>query len=729
MLSFINIFKKSVNYNYVKKYLLVFISIFTLFTALGTLYSIYNSADANPKLIWVFLILGLVSFFVLFVAISAEIFKLIKNIRLNAAGSILQKKIVAVFATIAIIPVLIVAIFAVVFFEKGIQGWFSKRVATALEKSAAIAENYTQETRKRIEGDILFISLRLSRINNITYKNKTNINYLLNTLSTERGANELAIISSKGNILFASRNSYFLPSNISPSKIFSQRANTESPIVFLETNNNRINVITPIIGHIGLYLFFSRYLDPVIIYNLRSVQQAINDYNLAKKESAGSRITFTMVFIAVAVLLLLLAVWLGINFANSITHPIALLVEASERVSKGNLKFKIASSSNNNNEIYKLIISFNKMIKQLYDQRKDLVTANQQIDDRRRFTESIITGVKSGVLGVSSEDNIFLVNKSALELLEIDASKLIGIKVFDIFPQLKLFIDDIKRAEINYKEKQLDYIIKGKKNTFIIGVSFENYINLNSGYVITIENITELIKIQRAAAWSDIARKIAHEIKNPLTPIQLAADRLKLKYLKGIKGDKEIFINCIDTIIRQVSTIHRMVNGFSTFAQMPRPIFEIITMNEIIKGCVSMAKLANKNIIVTSNLLKLKTIKLKADPNLVNQAFNNLIKNSINAINERPINEQKPNLKGKIYIELLTDNNFCTLLVKDNGKGLPEDKEYLTEPYISRSQKGSGLGLAIVKKIMEDHKGYLELANNSNESGASVSLLFPLDNN
>ena len=713
--------------NFNKNYLLVFVSVFSFITALGTLYSIYNSADSNPKLVWFFLVLGLVSFFILFISISAEITKLIKNIRLNAAGSILQKKIVAVFATIAIIPVLIVAIFAVIFFEKGIQGWFSKRVATALEKSAAIAENYTQETRKRIEGDVLFISLRLSQINDINYKNKNNIDYLLNTLSTDRGANELAIISSKGNILFASRNSYFLPSNISPSKIFSQRANTESPIVFLETNNNRINVITPIIGHIGLYLFFSRYLDPVIIYNLRSVQQAINDYNLAKKESTGSRITFTMVFIAVAVLLLLLAVWLGINFANSITHPIALLVEASERVSKGNLKFKIPSNSNKNNEIYKLIISFNKMIKQLYDQRKDLVTANQQIDDRRRFTESIITGVKSGVLGVSSDDKIFLVNKSALDLLEIDASKLIGEKVFDIFPQLKVFIDDIKRSEKKYKEKQLDYLLKGKKNTFIIGVSFENYINLNSGYVITIENITELIKIQRTAAWSDIAKKIAHEIKNPLTPIQLSADRLKIKYLKSIKGDKEIFINCIDTIIRQVTTIHRMVNSFSTFAQMPRPIFEVININKIIKGSISMTKLANKNITITSNLSDIKTISLKADPNLINQALNNLIKNSINAINEKKID--KSTLKGKIHIELLTKDNFCLLLVKDNGIGLPDDKEHLTEPYISRSTKGSGLGLAVVKKIMEDHKGYLELENNSIKGGANVSLLFPLDNN
>ncbi len=209
-----------------------------------------------------------------------------------------------------------------------------------MEKSAAIAENYTQELRKRVEGDVLFASLKLSQINEINYNNTANIDRIINTLALERGASELAIITSNGNILFASKNSFFLPRNISPAKIFSTRNNTDSPIVYLETDNNRINLRTPIVGHIDLYLYFRRYLDPVIIYNLRSVQQAISDFNLAKKENAENRITFSMVFISVAILLLLLAIWLGINFANSITFPIAQLIEASDRVSKGNLKFK-----------------------------------------------------------------------------------------------------------------------------------------------------------------------------------------------------------------------------------------------------------------------------------------------------------------------------------------------------------------------------------------------------
>ena len=726
MLIFNKILKlKILNLINIKKYFVIFISFFSFITALGIYYSIYNSVDSNPKLIIFFLLLGLISFLILFFSISNEIIRLFINIKKQTAGSNLQKKIVGVFAAIAITPVLIVALFAVIFFEKGIEGWFSKRVSTALDKSAAIAENYTKELRKRVEGDILFASLMLSQINEINYKNTANVERIINRIALERGANELAIITSKGSILFASRNSFLLPRNISPAQIFSARSNTDSPIVYLETDNNRINLMTPIIGHIDLYLYFSRYLDPIIIYNLRSVKQAINDYNLAKKENTGSRITFSMVFISVAILLLLLAIWLGINFANSITYPIAQLIEASDRISKGNLNFDIKPQINKKNEIYKLIASFNKMIKQLYDQREDLVTANQQIDERRRFTESVLTGVKSGVLGVTGEDKIFLANKSALELLSIDASKLIGKRIYDTFPQIKGFIEEDGLTDTQYKEKQIDYFIKGKKNTFIIGVSFENYRNFDSSYVITIENITEMIKIQRAAAWSDIAKRIAHEIKNPLTPIQLSADRLKYKYLSSINKDKETFINCIDTIIRQVSSIHRMVNDFSTFTKMPRPIFENIYINKLILSSISMLKLANKKVLINSRIDKKKNILLKADPNLINQAFNNLAQNALNAINEKNILIN--NYRGEITIGLESENNFCRLTITDNGIGLPKNKEFLTEPYISRSKNGSGIGLAVVKKIMQDHNGNLELENNKNNEGANVSLLFPLN--
>ena len=714
------------NKNNFKKYPVIFIAAFSFFSAIGIFFSISNSVDSNPNLVWFFLFLGFISFSVLLTVTITEIIRLTINFKKKRAGSELQTKIVAVFAIIAITPVFIVAIFAVIFFEKGIEGWFSKRVETALIRSSAIAENYSKETKKRVEGDALFISLKLSNYNGINFNNRLQLEYILNNLAIDRGANELAIISSNGKVISASKNSYFLPNDLDPNEIFLSSKNNNLPLAFLQTNNNLISVVTPIIGHIGLYLYFSRYLDPVITYNLTGVKEAVKDYTLAKKQSDGNRITFTMVFLAVSLLLLLLAIWLGIAFANSLIYPISLLITGSEKISKGDLNFSIPDDSNKNNEIFKLIKSFNKMIKQLFDQRKELVTANKQIDDRRRFTESVLTGVKSGVLGIDSDDNIFLVNRAALELLEADASKLIGIRVFDIFPDLLEFIRTSKENKNSFNEKQFDYKLKGRKKTFIIGISVENHQDFKAGYVLTIENITELIKVQRSAAWADIARKIAHEIKNPLTPIQLSADRLKHKYLDNIKHEKDIFVNCIDTIIRQVATMHRMVNEFSTFAKMPRPIFQNVNIIDIIKGNVSMTKLANKDIDILFSL-KLKNKKmLKADPNLINQAFNNLIKNSINSIKEKQKKNMETKFTGKINIELSKVQTLCYLKVIDNGIGLPKNKDHLTEPYISRNKGGSGLGLAVVKKIMEDHKGFLELNNNKKE-GANVTLLFPFE--
>ncbi len=714
----------NISINNFKKTFISFTFLFCFSSAIGIFYSIHKTADSNPQTVWFFLFFGLLSFLLLLFLILIELSRLVFNVRKNTAGSKLRTKFIAIFSTVAIIPVFIVAILAVIFFERGIEAWFSKRVQTALEKSAAIAENYAVEIKKKVEGDALYISLKLSNYPSAVFSNILQLNYVLNNLAIERGANELAVINLNGKIISASKNSFFLPKNISPSAIFANREDKNSPLVYINDSiNDNLSVVTPIVGHFGLYLYFSRYLDPVMIYNLKSVKKAVNDYSAAKKSSEESRITFTMVFLSVALILLLLAVWLGIAFANSLIDPISSLITASESVSAGNLRVRIFNDKKKKDEISSLIDSFNRMVKQLYDQRKDLVTANEQIDTRRRFTESVLTGVKSGVLGVDSDDKIFLVNKSALELLEHDASKLIGIEIFNIFPSLLKIVKNIRELKLTFKEEQLDYLAKGIKKKFVVRVSFENYKTLNSGYVVTIENITELIKVQRAAAWADIAKRIAHEIKNPLTPIQLSADRLKHKYLNKISEEKKTFISCIDTIIRQVSTIHRMVNEFSTFAQMPRPIFEKVNINKIVIGSIGMTKLANQKLSITSNLDKIAKINLKADPNLINQALNNLFSNSITAINE----QKKEHKIAKIHIELHKKNNSCYLDFIDNGPGFPANKEYLLEPYISRSKKGSGIGLAVIKKIMEDHRGSIELSNSSNKEGAIVRLIFPLN--
>ena len=370
-------------------------------------------------------------------------------------------------------------------------------------------------------------------------------------------------------------------------------------------------------------------------------------------------------------------------FANSITYPISLLVEASEEVRKGNLKVKVNSKISDDNEIYLLVNSFNKMVKQLFDQRNDLVTANEQIDKRRRFIESVLTGVTSAVIGVSADDKIHLPNKAALELFGADASKLIGIKIDKVIPELKNYIKKIKYEKKDIITNQIEIFKKGKKRVLIFRIAKEMDKGIFTGYVITFEDITELIEIERAAAWSDIARRIAHEIKNPLTPIQLAADRIKRKYQNEIKNEKNIFISCIDTIIRQVGTIHRMINEFSSFARMPTARPEMVNINKLITGTRTIIALAHKEIKINYNIAKNTNVLAFVDGNLLNQALTNIIQNSINAIYAKKDKFQS-SFNGLIEINLSIKDSNCIISVSDNGIGLPsKNKDDLMEPYVT----------------------------------------------
>ncbi len=709
------------------KRIVFFLVCLSFLSAIGTYISIYQSADSNKTLVSVFVFSSIVLLFVLFAVISIEIFNLWLNYKRKKVGSKLHIKIVSVFTLVTIIPVVIVAVFAIVFFKVGIEGWFSKRVSTALERSVVIAEIYSEENRLRIEGDVLFMASQLSRIGSVSFNQRRNLSFYLDKLASERGVNELAIIASNGSIIANSRNSFLIPTNTSPNDLFAKRLNQNSPVVFLTSSANRLNVMAPIVGQIGMYLYLSRYVDPQVKSNLQLVRQAVNDYSLARKQSEGRTLTFSMVFIVVAFLLLLVAIWLGMAFANSITNPISSLVRASEEVRSGNLKIRIDNNEDDQDEIYQLIRSFNKMVQQLFDQRKELVTANEQIDSRRRFTESVLTGVTSGVIGVTADTTIFLPNKAALELLETDARNLIGIKVGKVIPEMNKLLFQISNNNKKIITDQINIFKGGKKKTLLVRVTKEINKGALSGFVITFENITELIKIERAAAWSDIARRIAHEIKNPLTPIQLSADRIKRKYQNEIVSDKNIFISCIDTIIRQVGTIHRMVNEFSSFAQMPTPRPSLVNLNDLLIGTQSMTSLAHKNISVISNLDELKKIEAYVDGNLINQAITNLIQNSINAI-EKKIEVTDKFFSAQLEIRLSIVKNNCKISIIDNGIGLPNDNvEHLFEPYVTSRARGTGLGLAIVKKIMDDHQGEL-LLENKKYGVTRATLSFPSNN-
>ena len=365
------------------------------------------------------------------------------------------------------------------------------------------------------------------------------------------------------------------------------------------------------------------------------------------------------------------------------------------------------------------------MTGQLKDQRRDLIDANAQLDNRRRFTESVLAGVTSGVIGLKPSGEIFLPNPAALLLLDCNAGNLIGSKLGKVIPEMSELLLDAKKDQTGMAQDQV-VITRGKKTyTLMVRIAGELDKGRITGYVVTFENITNLLSAQKIAAWTDIAKRIAHEIKNPLTPIKLAAERLKKKFTSEINSDPTTFISCIDTIVRQVEGMRSMVDEFSVFARMPQADPQEVILGEIVKGAQLMTDLAHNDISCNANVGEFINHKVEIDSNQINQAINNLIQNSIDSINTRLKNAKNPSYKGEIDITLSIDNDLCSIEVIDNGCGLPNEKrDSLIEPYVTSRDGGTGLGLAIVKRVMDDHNGQLKLED-ADLQGTKAILIFP----
>ncbi|HEX2114853.1 MAG TPA: ATP-binding protein, partial [Alphaproteobacteria bacterium] len=420
-------------------------------------------------------------------------------------------------------------------------------------------------------------------------------------------------------------------------------------------------------------------------------------------------------------LLLLAAVWTGLVIATRLVQPIAALSAAAERVRSGDLLVRVEEGTSDD-ELGSLSRAFNRMTSQLSTQRAELVEANRQIDDRRRFTEAVLSGVSAGVVGLDADGRINLPNRSATVLLSTDLDRMIGRDFREAVPEMAALFE-AARADPN-RLAQDEVVIQraGRRRTLLVRIAGERVAGGTIGFVVTFDDVTELEAAQRKAAWADVARRIAHEIKNPLTPIQLSAERLKRKYLAEITSDPETFRICTETIVRQVSDIGRMVDEFSSFARMPAPVMRTEDLVELVRQTVFLQRNARPEITFETDLPG-HPVRLALDQRQVGQALTNLLQNAVDAIHGRePAAELEP---GRIVVRVEERAGQIAIVVADNGKGLPtEDRDRLTEPYVTTRSKGTGLGLAIVKKIMEDHGGELSLADRP-EGGAIVTLVFP----
>lgn len=632
----------------------------------------------------------------------------------DQAGSKLHGKIVAMFSLLAIAPTILIAIFSAIFFNIVIQSWFNQRVETAIGESIAVAGAYLGEHQKVISTNAQAMVAELAPMVENLSSESAALNHKLSDQVELRALDEAIVFNDKMQVLGRSQFSFSLDFEFIPRSDL-ENAKT-APVVHTNEEKDRVRALVAINPLANIYLLVGRGVSPTVLSRIENASKAAQEY--ARLESQGSNIAlkFAAIFVGIAVLLLLSAVLAGLLFANKLARPIRRLIQVSDEVCKGNLAARIAEEDETE-ELSSLTSAFNRMTAQLESQRDELMIANEQIDDRRQFTEAVLAGVSAGVIGLDAKGRIHLPNQSASKLLKVDLEKKIGHKLGTVIPEMAPLFKEIKESILDFIEAQITLNRNGHGYTLLVRISIEKTRSKRTGYVVTFDDITQLQAAQRKAAWADMARRIAHEIKNPLTPIQLSAERLKRRYAQQILQDSESFQKCVDTIIRQVDHIGKLVGEFSSFARMPAPNMK---SEDFVKTCreeIFLQKQAHPH-LKFDFISSLPTLFFSYDRAQMGQVLTNLMKNSIEAV------EMKASSEGHIQIVLKEENQTIILTVSDNGIGLPsEGRERLTEPYVTFREKGTGLGLAIVKKIVEDHGGTLSFQNGI-LGGADVHVSF-----
>jgi two-component system, NtrC family, nitrogen regulation sensor histidine kinase NtrY len=694
-------------------YMLAIAAIIAGIATYGALTQTSQPSGADPTSILTLLIIDGVILLGMGVLVATNLVNLLMARRRGAAGSRLHTRMVLIFSLLAVTPAIVVGVFSALFLNFGIEAWFQPRIQTALNSSVAVAAAYTREHRRGIEADALGMAAVINRLAPQLVNNPRNLTTVITVQADTRSLTEAVVVDGSRRIIARSPLAFTIMNEGVPPKALEQAASGEV-VILTNEDDDRLRALVRLNGLNNAFLYVGRFIDPQVLGHKQKLQQATDDYRRMEGDRSRIQITQALIFLVVAVLLLLTAIWFALNFAGRLVGPVTSLVGAAERVRDGDLAVRVPEGPVDD-EVGMLSRAFNRMTDQLEGQRHELMQANQTVDDRRRFTEAVLSGVTAGVIGLDSEARINLPNRSALELLEMTMEDIIGEPLSAVAPEMEALLREAQNRPSRRAEGQINLVRKGQTHILLVRIVGDR--SGEQGIVVTFDDITELVAAQRTSAWADIARRIAHEIKNPLTPIQLSAERLKRKYLKEVTSDPEVFVNCTDTIIRQVGDIGRMVDEFSAFARMPSPRFENEKLDELVQEAVFMQQVAHPEVSYDSKLSDVGVF-LSCDRRQVAQALTNLLQNAADALTEAH------NTDGKIEIALSEEDGETIIEVIDNGPGFPEqDQHRLTEPYVTHRDKGTGLGLAIVKKVMEDHGGRLVLAR-PDQGGASVRLVF-----
>ncbi|MGC1746489.1 MAG: PAS domain-containing sensor histidine kinase, partial [Pseudolabrys sp.] len=622
--------------------------------------------------------------------------------RSGRAAARLHVRIVGLFSVIAAVPAILVAIVASVTLDRGLDRLFSTRTRSAVENSLIVAEAYLRDHAQFVRSDIMIIAFEITRSKTVFEQDPDKLRQFLTFQAAARGLGA-AIVIDKDLKVIARANVNINQTFALPPRDALAHITAKEPQIVLLPDANYVAAIIKLEQFDDTYLYVTRLLDPRVVPQLQATRASVTEYAALEARRIGVQVAFALMYTVIALIVLLSAVWIGFNFANRLVAPIRRLIGAANAVSTGNLYVRVPVRQAEG-DLAHLGETFNRMIQELRTQRDDIVHARDVMDSRRRFTEAVLSGASAGVIGVDSKGNVSILNRSAEKLIGRTESEALGQPLTEVLPELVGTMAAVQSGAS--PQDQITISRNNRERNLSVRVTSEQSADSDRGYVVTLDDITELVAAQRTSAWADVARRIAHEIKNPLTPIQLSAERLRRKYGKMINEDRGVFEQCTDTIVRQVDDIRRMVDEFSHFARMPKPVLAAENMADTVRQAVFLMRVGNSEIDINADISE-DPMPARFDRRLISQTLTNTIKNATEAIAAVPSEELG---KGVIQVNAAREGDDIVIDIIDNGIGLPkENRNRLLEPYVTTREKGTGLGLAIVGRIVEEHGGTIEL--------------------
>ncbi|ASM72443.1 MULTISPECIES: sensor histidine kinase NtrY-like [Roseobacteraceae] len=638
--------------------------------------------------------------------VMSQVARLIAARRAKSAGSRLHLRLTGVFALMALIPTVTVAVFAGLTVNIGLEGWFSDRVSNVVGSSLAAAQAYEAEQNDDLIEDALALAEFIDRIRQ-TEPGQSDIETLAaGQRQIQRGLREAYLIDGTGEIRARGDRSYLFDFE-EPDPDQLEQARTDGVLVIEDWANNEFRALVPLATSVDRFLYVSRDVDGEILSLLDETQETVRLYQQLEADRGRVLFEFGLLYLGFAVILILAAIWLGLWFAERLSGPVGRLTGAAQRVGAGDMDVRVREEEGDD-EIAMLGRYFNQMTLQLKAQRDTLLDNTRQIERRRRLFDSVLSSVTSGVVGLDPEGRVAFVNRSAERLLDWQENNqsmalTVAIPEFGpLFNALKANLQEVNQGEV--KVSRSGHL----ENLLVRMATRRTNDGRLEGYVVAFDDVTDLVSAQRMAAWGDVARRIAHEIKNPLTPIQLSAERIKRKFASKVGEDSDSLEQMTDVIVRQTNDLRRIVDEFSKFARMPEPDRQNHDLVQLVRDAVVLQHAGQPNVTIDADLPD-APINTDLDATMIGQALTNLIKNAGEAIETLAENDPPQGLEPRIHVSLEIQNARAIIRVADNGVGLPEDRARLFEPYVTTRSSGTGLGLPIVKKIIEEHGGTLVL--------------------